>query len=588
MKKGLQIILTVLGMLAVLFAILMLWDRVPGLVRVLLVIVGVVVTLYGALVVWAYLPSRKFAPVAYDSIPPDYWPTDRFRTATPEEQGMDSEKLLEIFDFYEAAHAKDSGVAIDSISVIRHGYLVADLYFNPLFPKDTAHVIHSCTKSIMSALIGIAIDQGSIKSVDVPMVAFFEDKQSAIRDAKMAEITVKDLLSMETGIRSRDSFLYQWEGVFAMQATDDWVAYILSLPVDVESGVRFDYSNMSSFLLSAIIHKATGMDTLTFARKYLFDPLGIGDVRWERSPQGIYVGYARMWMKPQDMAKFGLLYLQQGRWQGKQIVPAAWVKESVTPHAYPKNYVVMLDADGKRDRALTSRNWIATNFIRAFADGYGYQWWLDKSGAYSALGVAGQYITVAPEQNLVMVVTSSASGTGVFFPKKIWDKFVLPAVKSNGTIPANPSAQQALAEGSGPPPLKQTPQPVPPLPAVARQISGKTYSLAENNWRYDNFRLVFDPALDVAEFSYTARVADTAVFTVGLDDVYRFTETEIGCMAARGKWTTPDTFELTCHQIGYTAPAQFILTFKQDEINVTEISQTGSFTYAGKMQPVEG
>lgn len=575
--------LLILITIVVLFGAVLVWPTMPILIKIVLIIIGVLAVLYGAVTVWAIIPSQKFTPVPYEPIKPHYWPTSGFRTSTPEAQGMDSEKLLEIFDFYLAAHAKDPGVAIDSISIIRHGYLVADLYFNPLFPKDTLHVIHSCTKSIMSALIGIAIDQGYIAGVDVPMVTFFEDQQQAIQEPKMKEIALKDLLSMETGIRSRDSFLYQWEGVFAMQATDDWVAYILGLPMDVEPGVRFDYSNLSSFLLSAIIQKATGMDTLTFARQYLFDPLCIDEVRWENSPQGVYVGYARMWLKPQDMAKFGLLYLQQGRWQDQQIVPAAWVKESVTPHAYPKNYVELLDANGKQDQEATLQNWVSANFFRPFADGYGYQWWLDKSGSYTALGVAGQYIMVVPEENLVMVVTSSASGKGVFFPKKILDKFVVPAIKSIEPLPANPPAQQSLEARSGPPPLKQAPQPVPPLPAIAQKISGKSYLLADNIWNYNNFKLVFDPEGDQAEFSYTARVADTAVFAVGLDEVFRFTETEIGRVAAVGQWTASDTFALTCHQIGYTAPAQFVLTFADDEINVTEVSQTGSYTYGGRI-----
>ncbi|WP_420645389.1 serine hydrolase domain-containing protein [Candidatus Leptofilum sp.] len=584
MKTGLRAVVIILVVLAILFGIVIFWSAVPALVKVLLAIIGLFATLYGGLTAWAFIPTRKFEPVVYNPIQPDYWPTDGFRTSTPEAQGMDSAKLLEIFDFYEAAHAKDPGVTIDSIAIIRNGYLVADIYFNPLFPRDSAHVIHSCTKSIMSALIGIAVEQGYIESVYVPIIEFFKEKQQAIRDPKMAQITLEDLLSMKTGIRSRDSFLYQWKGIFEMQATEDWVAHILSLPVDAEPGVRFDYSNLSSFMLSAIIHKATGMDTLTYARQNLFDPLGIREVRWERSPQNIYIGYARMWLKPQDMAKLGLLYLQQGQWNGEQIVPAAWVKNSVTPHAFPKNYVELLDAEGKFDQATTRRNWASANFVRAFADGYGYQWWLDKSGSYAAVGVAGQYIMVSPAHNLVVAVTSSASGAGVFFPKKILEKYILPAVKSNSVLPANPPAQQALSEKSGPPPLKQTPQAVPPLPTVALQISGKTYALEKNNWNYDNFRLVFDEASDQAEFSYTARVEDTAVFKVGLDGVYRFTETKIGCMAAMGKWTAADMFELTCHQIGYTAPAQFILTFKQDEIDVTEVGQTGSFTYSGKMQ----
>ncbi len=183
--------------------------------KIILIVVTVIVIIYGALWVWVLIPSPEFEPYTYEPLRPDYWPTDGFRTSTPEEQGMDSEKLLEIYDFYTRQHEKNAEYAIDSISVYRNGYLVADYYFNPLYPRDTPHVIHSATKSIMSTLIGIAIEQGYIESVDVPYVAFFPDKQAAITDERMKAITLKDLLSMETGIRSRDFALYNWERKFS-------------------------------------------------------------------------------------------------------------------------------------------------------------------------------------------------------------------------------------------------------------------------------------------------------------------------------------------------------------------------------------
>ncbi len=552
--------------------------------KFILIVAAVIAVIYGALWVWALTPSPEFEPYPYEPLRPDYWPTDGFRTSTPEEQGMDSEKLLEIYNFYAKQHEKNAEYSIDSISVYRNGYLVADYYFNPLYPRDTPHVIHSATKSIMSTLIGIAIEQGHIESVEVPYVAFFPDKQAAITDERMKAITLKDLLSMETGIRSRDFALYGWEGNFAMQQTDDWVAYIMSLPVDVEPGVRFDYSNMSSFLLSAIIEEATGMDTLDFASKNLFDPLGIEDVQWEWSPQGYAIGFARMWLKPEDMAKFGLLYLQQGQWDGEQIVPADWVKEAITPHAFPKNYVEVLDADGEKDPELTTLNWRIANLFRPFSDGYGYQWWLDKDGSYSAVGVGGQYIMVVPEENLVVVVTNASSGMGVFFPRKILDKFILPAIKSDAAIAANDAVYQNLFAKAGPPELVNQPQTVAELPNMALEISGEIYSLETNNLKYDNFQLVFDPSLDYAEFSYTAKESDVAAFQVGLDGVYRFSETDIGPFAAYGRWTAPNTFEINYQHIGYSTPAQFILTFEGETINVEEFGVVGSYTYAGVMQ----
>lgn len=552
--------------------------------KALLIFVAVIAIIYGGLWVWVLIPSPQFEPYAYDPIRPDYWPTDGFRPSTPEEQGMDSEKLLELHEYYARQHEKIDGNSIDSISIYRNGYLVADYYFNPLFPRDEPHVIHSMTKSIMSALIGIAIEQGHIESVNVPYVDFFPDKQAAITDERMKEITLKDLLSMETGIRSRDSVRYGWEGNFAMQQTDDWVAYIMSLPIDAEPGARFDYSNMSSFLLSAIIEEATGMDTLDFAQQNLFDPLGIEEVHWEWSPQGYAIGFARMWLKPEDMAKFGLLYLQQGQWDGEQIVPADWVEESVTPHAYPKNYVQILDENGEVDQELTTINWRVANLFRPFSDGYGYQWWLDKDGSYTAFGVGGQYTMVVPEENLVVVFTNASSGMGVFFPRKILDKYILSAIVADEAIAANEAAYQELMAKADPPELVNQPHEVAELPSMAMEISGETYSLEKNNFKYDNFQLIFDPSLDYAEFSYTAKENDTAVFQVGLDGVYRFSETDIGPVAAYGSWTAPNTFEINCQQIGYSSPTRFILTFAGETITVEEFGVVGSATYSGNMQ----
>jgi CubicO group peptidase (beta-lactamase class C family) len=552
--------------------------------KVVLIIIGILAFLYGTILVWAYTPSPDFEPYAYEPTALDYWPTDGFRTSSPEAQGMDSTKLLKIHEYYGKKHDNNPETAINAIAIYRNGYLVADYYFNPLYPRDTPHIIHSVTKSVMSALVGIAVEQGHIESIDVPFVDFFPYKQDAIIDEAMRKITIKDLLSMETGMRSCDSSLYKWEGNFAMQKTDDWVAHIMSLPVDVEPGERFDYSNMSSFLLSAIIEEATGMDTLEFAQENLFGPLGIEDVQWEWSPQGYAIGYARMWLKPEDMGKFGLLYLQQGQWDGKQIVPAAWVKESVTPHAFPKNYVQLLDNNGEVHKDATSVNWQKANFIHPFADGYGYQWWLNKDGSYSAIGVSGQYIIVVPKENLVVVVNNASTGLGVYLPGKLLDKYILPAIVSNEAIAPNKAAHNELLAKAGPPVLVNQPQTVPTLPEIAFQISGETYTLEENNFKYDDFQLNFDPAWDHAEFSYIAKENDVAVFNVGLDGTYHFSETEIGPFAARGSWIDSKTFEIEYQQIGYSTLGKFTLTFESDKITVEEFGVIGSYTYSGSMK----
>lgn len=515
--------------------------------------------------------------------PPASWPTASWPTSTPEEQGIDSARLVQMVAYFEEQRAKKEQIQIDSITIVRNGIIVADIYLNPMFPRDTKHVIHSCTKSIMSILIGIAIAEGYIDGVDVPILQIFDDKKVTHPNGRLSALTVKDLLTMQTGLRCRDSYLYEWEGLFEMQATEDWVKYILNLPLDAEPGMRFDYSNMSSFLLSAIITRTAGIDTLSFARRHLFEPLGIEDVRWAKSPQGIYIGWARMWLKPHDMAKIGLLYLHKGRWESRQIVPAAWVEESTTAHANPRKYRPVLDRNGERDLQKTIENWIATKFIRPFADGYGYQWWLDKSGSYSAIGVGGQYVTVVPQKSLVVAFTSKLSGIDSFLPAKMLKEYILPAIRCDEAIPANRQAQETLAQLSVPPdPLLDAAE-VPPFPSIAHDVSGKIYSLEKNPWQNDNLKLRFDPAKDFAEFAYTTRQGEQIHYQVGLDNIPRLTETGEGTYAATGAWIAPDTFTIEYELVGYSNRGKWTFTFGGDAIIVEEDGVTGTYTYQGRI-----
>lgn len=502
----------------------------------------------------------------------------------PEEKGLDSAKLVEMVANYEERRSKNDAILIDSITVVRDSAIVADLYLNPMFPRDTKHVIHSCTKSVMSLLVGIAIARGLIKDVDVLVLDLLDEHKAISRSADLKRLRLRDLLTMQTGLRSRDSYLYQWDGLFKMQASDDWVEFILNLPFDVDPGTRFDYSNMSSFLLSAILTKTTGMDTLSFARAHLFDPLGIRDARWEKSPQGVYIGYARMWLKPHDMAKIGLLCLRKGRWGNRQLVPARWIDESTTAHSFPKKYRPVLDANGNRDLQRTMENWVATKFIRAFSDGYGYQWWLDKRGIYAAVGVGGQYIIVVPQERMVVVFTSKLSGIDSFLPAKLLDDYVLPAIVSAGPIPASRVAQEDLAQLAGPPDPDLDVMPVSPPPPVAARISGKTFSMGVNPWQYDNFRLVFDPAKDHAQFGFLTQKNEQIVYDVGLDNVPRMTPTAEGTFAAVGAWETPDVFTIEYELVGYSNRGKWRLTLSADAISVEEHGVTGLYHYKGRVR----
>lgn len=348
---------------------------------------------------------------SYATASVNIYPTQGWQISSPEEQGIKSQALAEMMEYI-----KKNSFNIDSVLIVRNGYVVLDAYFYP-YAKGQKHIIHSCTKSIMSALIGIAIDKGYIQNVDQPITHFFPDKAFANVDDLKKSITLENMLMMTSGLKCRDSYLYRRVGLFEMRNSNDWARYVLGLPMAETPGDKFEYCNGVSYLLSVIIQNTTKMKTLDFARKHLFKPLGINDIDWETSPQGIYTGYGEMWLKPHDMAKIGCLYLNKGRWGNKQIIPSAWVEVSTSGH---------IDA---------------TMF-----DQYGYQWWVDSGGFYVAVGAKGQFIFIVPEKNIVVVFTSDLQDNDFFVPRKLLEKYILPAVVSASALPSNKEEKIRLDE----------------------------------------------------------------------------------------------------------------------------------------------
>jgi len=338
-----------------------------------------------------------------------YWPTEGWQSSSPELQGMDSEKLAAMFELI-----KSQGFKIDSVTIIRQGYLVAEAAVYP-YRTQERHVVNSCTKSVISALIGIAIEQGYIESVDQPLLSFFPNHRPANSSPEKEAITLEHVLMMASGLKCRDSYLYNWQGLRQMWPHDDWVQYILDLPMEAQPGDKFEYCNSGSFLLSAIIQQTTGRTALEFAQENLFQPLGIQDVEWPANPQGITKGWGDLQLRPHDMTKIGYLFLNQGQWDGQQIVPAEWVEQSTRKH---------IDA--------------------TLEDGYGYQWWITDYGVYMALGYAGQFIFVLPEEQLVVAVTSQLADRDFYTPQNLLEQFIIPAIQSDQALPANPDGEAWL------------------------------------------------------------------------------------------------------------------------------------------------
>ncbi|TET09807.1 MAG: class C beta-lactamase-related serine hydrolase, partial [Candidatus Thorarchaeota archaeon] len=283
--------------------------------------------------------------------PVEVWPTDEWATAIPEEQGMDSTELSDVY-----THVRNSDAQIRSLLVVRHGYLVAEEYFTPqLYDINNTHIVFSVTKSVVSCLIGIAIDQGFIDNTSQLLLDFFPDRTISNLGVWKEAITLEDVLRMRSGFRWDEDNYEDYNDFFAMRNSDDWAQYVLDRPMDYEPGSTFYYNSGNSHLLATIINVTTGMTPLAFADQYLFGPLGITRRGWLTDPHGVNFGGSNLALTPRDLAKFGLLFINNGTWDGQQIVSSDWVNRSnhgpATP--YPQT-------------------------------SYGYQWWIDdNNGWYS-------------------------------------------------------------------------------------------------------------------------------------------------------------------------------------------------------------
>jgi len=266
---------------------------------------------------------------------------------------------------------------LHSLLVSRRGELVLERYFNGARATRPAN-IKSASKSIISALVGVAIDRRLMAGVETPIASYFPELKKD-RDAGKQRITIEDLLTMRSGLETTSNRNYG-----AWVQSRNWVQHALNRPLLSAPGMQMDYSTGNTHLLSAILTKATGTSTWQFANDTIGRPLGFTIARWPRDPQGIYFGGNDMLLTPRQMVAFGQLYLDRGRVRGRQIVPESWIDRSFVP----------------RGRS----HWSDQE--------YGYGWWIRDLGGhrtYYAWGFGGQYIFVVPDLQLVVVTTSSST-----------------------------------------------------------------------------------------------------------------------------------------------------------------------------------
>lgn len=321
----------------------------------------------------------------------------------PEGQGVSSAAIRE---FIETANQKID--TLHSVMIVRHGHVIAEGWWKPEAP-DKQHVLHSLSKSFTSTAVGLAVAEGKL-SIDDPVLKFFPEDAPAEPSNNLKQMRVRDLLTMSTG--------HQVEAKFTND--EPWVKTFLAHPVPHKPGAHFQYNTPATYMCSAIVQKVTGQTVLDYLKPRLFEPLGIENPKWGTSPQGITYGGFGLHIKTEDIAKFGQLYLQKGKWNGKQLVPASWVEMATSKQ-------VSNGSDPSRD----------------WDQGYGFQFWRCRHGAYRGDGAFGQFCIVLPDQDAVIAITADTKDMQAEL-NVVWDK-LLPAFQAS-TLQNNAVEEKRLKE----------------------------------------------------------------------------------------------------------------------------------------------
>ncbi len=456
------------------------------------------------------------AATAYND-PNTYWPGHDWRMSTPEEQGLDSALITALLQ-----DIQHQNLPIHSLLIIRHGYLVTEVYFPP-YQRELKHPLFSMTKSVTSMVVGKALQAGRLTNVQQKVLDFFPEIAPEVTDPQVKNLTLEHLLTMSAGFNTNT--LPDLSSQFAADGT---IKHILTYDsILARPGTTFFYDSGLPHLLSAVVQKVTGLPLRQYAQEELFDPLGITSVDWAADPQGVTLGNSGLSLRPADLAKLGYLYLQHGYWNGKPVLPEDWVAASTRQHMATRG---LMNA--------------------AEDDGYGYLWWLDKWGGYSAHGFGGQYLFVLPQQDMIVVFTSGLPDPIFPAPKQLIETYVLPAIRSDKPLPPNPAAFQILTNTIQAIALPL--QPIAPLPEIAQHISGQTYRLTSatpvDAW-FQTIKFTFDGGNTYQSESHWPG-GQQVVVAGGLNNIFHYTPlkfpgfqpSEDVLVALRGRWQDDYTF----------------------------------------------
>jgi CubicO group peptidase (beta-lactamase class C family) len=430
-------------------------------------------------------------------------PEEAFSVARPEEEGFSSKGLSEIFSY-----VKEKKPNIHSLLVIRNRKIVFDASFYP-FRSNLRHDIASCTKSITSLLIGIAVDKGYLKNEDQLVSSFFPEIN--LTGKGFETLSIKDLLTMKSGFDcgwSNEDSLFN-----LLFPSANWPKFIFNIPFVANPGQQFSYCSCNYYLLAEILYRATGLAPEDFAKKYLFNALGIKSVYWTKNKQGINYGWGDLCLLPHDLARIGQLLLDGGKWNNKTIISAAWINKA------------------------KSMNTVFPN-----GNGYGYGFWIDKDLAYNMEGRGTQRLHIDSIHNALVVVTGGGLRDE---DKEAIGHLIGNAIHSDGQLKSDPVAFNSFEkmERQAATAMIDSPRYVSDGTAkdklFNRAIIFPTNSLgiesAEIREEKGNLSLILKPTGE-----------KTVIYPLGTDAAYKFYQDASSghLYALRGYWKAGNEFEI--------------------------------------------
>jgi CubicO group peptidase (beta-lactamase class C family) len=468
--------------------------------------------------------------------------------SAPAEVGVDPRGVLAFVDAVEQRLPE----GLHSLILVRHGKVAAEGWWHPYAARHP-HMLYSLSKSFTSTAVGLAISEGLL-TVDARVTSFFPERLPATVGDHLAAMKVRHLLSMSTG-HEKDA-----TGPTLSAPDGDWVRAFLSLPVEREPGSLFVYNSAATYMLSAIVQKLTGSTVLDYLSPRLFQPLGFDHPTWQRCPRGINTGGWGLAVRTEEIARFGQLYLSAGMWRGRRLLPAAWVADATSKH-------ISNGTDPNSD----------------WAQGYGYQFWRCRHGAYRGDGAFGQYCVVMPEQDAVLAITSGLGDMQAVL-NLVWDH-LLPAMEPAAIPGADDAALEKRLPG-----LAIAVQNGTARSYTMQKVSGREYRFGENPHKVERLSLTFrSGGADLHVVDVSGERTVRCALGKWAETRAPIVDQPSALAAASGAWSAPDTFriKLCFYETPYIQTAT--LRFTGDDVEYRlDANVPGIFGQPTNMAPITG